>query len=61
MSFGELTAIVGDMVEQKSRGRRVLISYHLNVRWRVGVQIGELINIGELSILGCHVAGASLT
>ena len=60
MSFGELTAIVGDMLEQKSHGGGVLISSHLDVGWRGGVQIGELTDIGELSIPCCHGAVGSL-
>ena len=60
MSFGELTVIVGDMIEQKSHGGEVLISSHLDVGWRGEIQIVELTDIGKLSIPGCHGIGASL-
>ena len=54
MSFGELTAVVGDVVEQKSHGSGVSTSSHPHSEWQGELQIGELIAIGEVSNLGGH-------
>ena len=60
MLFGELTAIVGDVVEQKSYGSGVSMSSYLNSERRGEAQIGELTDIGEVSNPGRHRDQVSL-
>ena len=54
MSFGELIAIVRDVVEQKSHGGGVSMPYYPYGEWRGELQIGELIIICEVSNPGAH-------
>ena len=48
MSFGELTAIVGDVIEHKSHKSEVSISF-LNGEGRGKVLISELTAMGDVS------------
>ena len=41
MSFGEITTIIGDVVEQKSHGGGVSMSSHPHGEWQGKLQIGE--------------------
>ena len=60
MPFGELTTIVGDVVEQKYHGGGVSMSSYLNRERRGKTHINELIAIGEVSNPGSHGDQASL-